>query len=170
MLQRSPIQNATQTCKTDSSDTIATEQAILIHSIKRHTYNLFCCSLIIMYRLQELADRKDVLWRKIEKHRCEVEDDLGLIGGKRSDSSSSADGGGAVRIVECNSFGFVFRVTKKDQRVVKVCRGSILFVLEGGFGCKTGVQAEAVYNRSVLLLKWCTAALLLLHNAVFKVK
>lgn len=73
--------------------------------------------------LKELADQKDSLWTQIEKHRMEVEDDLGLSSGtgKRGTGKISVVGESqAVRIVECSSNVFVFRVTKKDQRKVQV--------------------------------------------------
>lgn len=65
-------------------------------------------------RLQSLAETKDSTWREMEKHRAGVEDDLGLGGKSKGD-------GQAVKLMECNSYGHVFRVTKKDQRIVQVC-------------------------------------------------
>lgn len=73
-------------------------------------------------KLNTLAENKDHLWRAIEIHRTEVENDLKLSGGVmgKKNKVSAMNDGQAVKIVECNSVGFVFRVTKKDQRIVQV--------------------------------------------------
>lgn len=73
-------------------------------------------------RLTELAQIKDSLWRFIGQHRAEVEDDLRRCGGGAGARRKASDSQEAVKVLDCSSFGFVFRVTKKDQRIIQVSK------------------------------------------------
>ncbi|KAF8819359.1 MutS domain V domain-containing protein, partial [Cardiosporidium cionae] len=71
-------------------------------------------------RLQELADEKETVLEKLENLRQQCEMDLfgeySSSSGRRGRTRDEKD---VVRILEDNSFGFVLRVTKKDQPVVQ---------------------------------------------------
>lgn len=65
--------------------------------------------------LAELTDKKDHYLAEIEQHRRAVEQSLPLLRPTRKAADPQL-----VKIVECSSHGFVFRVTKKDQPIVQV--------------------------------------------------
>lgn len=66
-------------------------------------------------QLQVLAERKDHFFAKIEEHRRDIEKSLPL---GRS-AKKNGDNHHLVKVLECNAYGFVFRVTKKDQPIVQ---------------------------------------------------